>query len=100
MAGSYTPRGADIPEHVHARIEGLKFLAHHLDEPIVILNHQMELVYANPSAEKLTQECPLIPFQTAPQAGSSVSEGHTPCDHCHASNLFQVSDQAAFQNNL
>jgi two-component system response regulator AtoC len=93
MAGSYTPREADIPEHVHARMEGVKFLAHHLDEPIVILNHQMELVYANPSAEKLTQECPLSPFQTAPHAGSSVSEGHTPCEPCHASNLFQVSGQ-------
>ena len=64
MAGSYSPTGADVPEHVHSRIEGLKLLAHHLEEPIVIFNPEMELVYSNPAASHITKDCPLIPGET------------------------------------
>ncbi len=93
MVGSYTPTGAGVPEHIHQRIEGLKFLAHHLDEPIVIFNQKMELVYANPSAHKLTQECPFIPCQSSPFVSSSVPGEQVSCNSCYASDLFQVSDQ-------
>jgi two-component system, NtrC family, response regulator HydG len=60
MAGSFVSQGSDLHASLDARIEGLKFLAHHLDEPVVIFNPQMELVYANPSAERLADSCPLL----------------------------------------
>jgi hypothetical protein len=95
MAGSYTTTestGSDVPEMLYARIEGLKLLAHHLDEPIVIFNPQMELVYANPSADKLAKACPLIPSQSTLPFDSDLFE-QTPCDSCPATHLFKLSDQ-------
>jgi two-component system response regulator HydG len=100
MAGSYTKTettGSDVPQMLHARIEGLKLLAHHLDEPIVIFNPQMELVYANPSADKLAKACPLIPSQSTLPSDSELFE-HAPCDQipcvsCPATHLFKLSDQ-------
>ncbi len=95
MAGSYTTTestGSDVPEILYARIEGLKLLAHHLDEPIVIFNPQMELVYANPSADKLAKACPLIPSQSTLPFDSGLFE-QTPCDSCPATHLFKLSDQ-------
>ena len=94
MAGSYLPTGVDIPEYLHMRLEGLKLLAHHLDEPIVIFNHQMEIVYANPSAEKKTKDCPLLSSHATPPAGLSISEERLVCDSCHVSDLFHVSEQS------
>ena len=91
MAGSYSPTGADIPESVLVRVEGLKLLAHHLDEPIVIFNPQMELVYANPSANRLAQGCPLIPSQL-PHSFDSGSSQSAPCDPCPATLLFESND--------
>ena len=96
MAGSYTSTkstGSDVPQVIHARIEGLKLLAHHLEEPIVIFNPQMELVYANPSADKLAQNCHLISSQSTLPADSSLFE-RLPCDHCPATHLFRTSDQS------
>jgi two-component system response regulator AtoC len=92
MAGSYSPREADVPEHVQMRIEGLKLLAHHLDEPIVIFNPQIELVYANPSANQLAQACPLIPLPLTCPSDSEIF-GQPPCDPCPATQLFNSSDQ-------
>ncbi len=84
MAGSYTStesRGFDVEQILHARIEGLKLLAHHLDEPVVIFNPQMELVYANPSADKLAKACPLIPSQSTLPSDSELFE-QAPCGFC------------------
>jgi len=95
VAGSYTTTestGSDVPQMLHARIEGLKLLAHHLDEPIVIFNPQMELVYANPSANQLAKDCPLIFSQSTLPSDSGLSE-HLPCDPCSATHLFMASDQ-------
>ncbi|MGV7228343.1 MAG: sigma-54 interaction domain-containing protein [Nitrospirales bacterium] len=96
MAGSYTSTestGSDVPQILHARIEGLKLLAHHLDEPIVIFNPQMELVYANPSADKLAKDCPLIPSQSTLPSDLGLFE-QPPCVPCPATHLFKPSDQS------
>lgn len=94
MAGSYSPTGADVPEHVHSRIEGLKLLAHHLEEPIVIFNPQMELVYSNPAAGHITKDCPLIPGETTTLSHSCDSEP-TACEPCPATSLFQSNQNAS-----
>ncbi len=89
MAGSYSSLNStesDPPQMVQARIEGLKLLAQHLDEPIVIFNPQMKAVYANPAADKFAGDCPLT---TDPSAG--VSNSHIACEPCPASSLFQAS---------
>ena len=95
MAGSYSttdPTGSDLSALLHARIEGLKLLAHHLDEPIVIFNPQMELVYANPSANQLAQDCPLISLEsTRPLVSGLFDQAH--CDPCPATLLFNESDR-------
>ena len=96
MAGSYTSTestGSDVPQILHARIEGLKFLAHHLDEPIVIFNPQMELVYSNPSADKLAKDCPLILSQSTLPSDLGLFN-QPPCVPCPATDLFKPSDQS------
>ena len=59
MAGSYASTESDVSPLVQARLEGLKALAEHVDEPILIFNPRMELVYVNPSADKIAKDCPL-----------------------------------------
>ena len=96
MAGSYTSTessGFDVEQILHARIEGLKLLAHHLDEPVVIFNPQRELIYANPSANKLAKNCPLIPSQSTLPLDSGFFE-EPPCEPCPATHLFKPSDQS------
>ncbi len=94
MAGSYSPIGPEVPEDVHSRIEGLKLLAHHLDEPIVIFNPQMELVYANPAADLITKGCPLTCGETTTLSHSCDSQP-TACEPCPATSLFQASEKAS-----
>ena len=90
MAGSHSPTEVNILEHIHARLEGLKLLAHHLDEPIVIFNPQMELVYANPSADKLGKECSLLASQATSLSHLRVSKPN-PCNPCPVPDLFKLS---------
>lgn len=93
MAGSYTSLNStesDLPQMLQARIEGLKLLAHHLDEPIVIFNPQMKVVYANPAADKLAADCPLTSDQSVCAKPNIVSE-NLACEPCPASSLFQSS---------
>ncbi len=90
MAGSYTSTESDVPPLLHARLEGLKLLANHLDEPIVIFNPQLEVVYANPAADKIAKECPLISLPATRPPDSGVSE-QASCIPCHATHLFQTS---------
>jgi two-component system response regulator AtoC len=88
MAGSFVYHDSDLHVSLGARIEGLKFLAHHLDEPVVIFNPQMELVYANPSAERLAVSCPLL---HSPEGGKNplVTPNQTEqCDPCPGKQLF------------
>lgn len=93
MAGSYASTESDIPPLVHARLEGLKVLAHHLDEPILIFNPRMELVYANPSAAHIAKECPLGSLPVTRPSHLSVSH-QTPCEPCTATYLFRANTQA------
>jgi two-component system response regulator AtoC len=79
---------SELDEALGERIEGLKLLAHYLDEPIVIFNPQMELVYANPSADRMARDCPLV--------RNGLKENHPfaylqqpPCDPCPGKFLFE-----------
>ncbi len=93
MAGSLLHQDSDSDVSLSARIEGLKLLADHLDEPVVIFNSQKELVYANPSANKIAKDCPLIPSPSILSSDSPASTLQTPCDPCHAMELFQSDMQ-------
>ncbi|HNP60904.1 MAG TPA: sigma 54-interacting transcriptional regulator [Nitrospirales bacterium] len=93
MAGSFLNQDSNSDVSLSARIEGLTFLAHHLDEPVVIFNPRKELVYANPAANKIAKDCPLIPSPSIPSSDSLVSNPQTPCDPCHAMELFQADMQ-------
>ena len=94
MVGSFVPQDSDSDVSLSARIEGLKFLAQHVDEPVVIFNPQKELVYANPSANKMVNDCPLMLSTALPSSRSLASNPQTPCDPCHAMELFQSDRQA------
>jgi len=98
MAGSYGCQESEIiDEELRERIEGLKLLAHYLDEPVVIFNPQRELVYANPSADRMARDCPLVQ--------NGLKENHptaylqqVPCDPCPGKFLFEripLSDQSS-----
>ncbi|MBA3611390.1 MAG: sigma 54-interacting transcriptional regulator [Nitrospirales bacterium] len=89
MAGSLVHQDSDSDVSLSARIEGLKLLADHLDEPVVIFNPQKELVYANPSANKIAKDCPLIPSPSLLSSDSPVSLHQAPCDPCPVTELFQ-----------
>ena len=92
MAGSFVYQSSDLHASLDARIEGLKFLAHHLDEPVVIFNPQMELVYANPSAERLAGTCPLV--HSPGEEKLPVIPGQMEhCDPCPGKHVFQDVDQ-------
>ena len=93
MAGSLVHQDSDSDVSLSARIEGLKLLADHVDEPVVIFNPQKELVYANPSANKIAKDCPLIPSPSILSSGLPASNSQTPCDPCHAMELFQADTQ-------
>jgi len=82
MAGSYVP----IPQAdpiLNARVEALKLLADHLSEPVVILDPNYQLVYANASAKDAGRGCPI--FQKARGEGSHHQFPlDTPCEPCSA----------------
>ncbi len=92
MAGSFVYQGSHLHASLDARIEGLKFLAHHLDEPVVIFNPQMELVYANPSAERLAGKCPLLhsPGEENPLVTPNQMEH---CEPCPGKHVFEDVEQ-------
>jgi two-component system response regulator HydG len=92
MAGSYASTESDVSPLVQARLEGLKALAEHVDEPILIFNPRMELVYVNPSADKIAKDCPLgSTLATRPSHLSASNQ--SPCDPCTATYLFQANVQ-------
>lgn len=92
MAGSFVYQNSNLHASLDARIEGLKFLAQHLDEPVVIFNPQMELVYANPSAERLAGVCPLVyPPEVQNLLATPGQMKH--CDPCPGKHVFEGVDQ-------
>ncbi|MDR4495643.1 MAG: hypothetical protein R3B74_14755 [Nitrospirales bacterium] len=86
MAGSFDVLPPCSDSSLQARLDGLKLLAHCLDEPIVIFNPQMEIVYANPSAEHFRKACPLMTIVKA-DPSSGDPEG-IPCASCPGKMLF------------
>lgn len=89
MAGSFgNPLFSD--PSIEARLEGLKLLAQFVDEPIVIFNPNMEMVYANPSADRLVGECPLMEPNVDPTAAQAGSQ-NLQCEPCPGKVLFEGS---------
>ena len=86
MAGSLSSPHSVPDSSIEARLEGLKLLAHCLDEPIVIFNPRMEMVYANPSAGGLTGVCPLVDPQRMASERDPVQD--LPCEPCPGKALF------------
>ncbi|RMH36006.1 MAG: AAA family ATPase [Nitrospirae bacterium] len=87
MAGSFT-HIPYLPYHedplLAARIEGLTLLAHQVNEPVVIVDSDLRLIYANPSAERLAGTCPLVePGASAP----APPAGPSSCPACPAKEL-------------
>ena len=93
MAGSSVQPHQENDPILSSRLDGLKLLADHLSEPIVIFNPAMKLVYANPSAEKIAQECPLI--EQTQQEGLDPSHCVLePCEACPGKQFLEVSQAA------
>ncbi len=86
MAGSFDALPTCSDSSLQARLDGLKLLAQCLEEPIVIFNPQMEMVYANPSAEHIRKACPLM-TSVDPESRSGDPAG-IPCDPCPGKALF------------
>ena len=97
MAGSYEWQKSELAEALRDRIEGLKVLAHYLDEPIVIFNPQMELVYANPSADRMAEGCPIVQNGLKENL-PSVSPQQAHCDSCPGKLLFEKIPQSSRMN--
>ena len=96
MAGSRVQSQSENDPTLSSRLDGLKLLAEHLSEPIVIFSPAMKLVYANPSAEKIAQECPLIE-QTQTDGLDPSHCVLEPCEACPGKQILEVS-QAAVQS--
>ncbi|PJA77993.1 MAG: hypothetical protein CO149_06470, partial [Nitrospirae bacterium CG_4_9_14_3_um_filter_51_5] len=94
MAGSFVYQDSDFQASLSARLEGLKVLADHVDEPVVIFNPQMELVYANPTAERLGDSCPLLPSSGGVHAPAHLHR-MTHCEPCPGKHLFAEIDPCA-----
>ena len=93
MAGSSVQPPQDHDPTLSSRLDGLKLLAEHLSEPIVIFSPAMKLVYANPSADKIAQECPLI--EQTQQEGLDPSHCVLePCEACPGKQILEVSQAA------
>lgn len=93
MAGSYASIESDVPPFLHAHLEGLKFLANHLDEPILILNPRMELVYANPAGDKVAKEHFFIPSHAISSSCVRIfKQNH--CAPCPVPALFEADGHA------
>lgn len=86
MAGSFGSPQSTSDTSVQSRLEGLKLLAHCLDEPIVIFNPDMEMVYANPSAVVLGEACPLVNLKEGSECQKGPHDIH--CDPCPGKMLF------------
>ena len=59
MAGSFVPQFPD-DSTLTARLEALALVAQHIQEPVVVLNPSLQVVYANDSALKMDRDCPLL----------------------------------------
>ncbi len=90
MAGSSIQPHNNKDVNLSSRLEGLKFLAQHLFEPVVIFNPDLKLVYANPRADKIAQECPLIELsqQEEREPTQPILE---PCEGCPGKQLLEGS---------
>ena len=87
MAGSFL----NIPLHdpiLTARIETLACLADQLSEPVMVLSPTQDLVYANASAQRLVDDCPLL--EQIQEDGGSIKQSSQPCEACPGKNVLDL----------
>ncbi len=88
MAGSFV----NTPQHdpiLTARIETLACLADHLSEPVIVVSPTHQLVYANTSAQRLVDDCPLL--EQIQEEGRTISHHQAqPCGECPGKHVFEV----------
>ena len=94
MAGSSVQPHTNEDLNLSSRLEGLKLLAQHLSEPVMIFNPNLKLVYANPGADRIAQECPLIE-QTQQDGQMPTQTILEPCEGCPGKQLLESSQQVA-----
>jgi len=93
MAGSYAQLIPDDDLVLSTRLDGLKLLAAHLSEPVVIFNPALKVVYTNPSADRMAQECPLLehpPFEELDSCHSILE----PCEACPGKKIIEITQTA------
>jgi two-component system response regulator AtoC len=94
MAGSFVQPYPNEDVNLNSRLEGLTLLAQHLSEPVLIFSPDLKLVYANPHADRIAQECPLI--ERTQQEGLDPSHPILePCDGCPGKHLLETSQCAS-----
>lgn len=94
MAGSSVQPHNNEDVNLSSRLEGLKLLAQHLSEPVMIFNPDLKLVYANSRAERIAEECPL--FEQTHQVGQEPTQAILePCEGCPGKQLLESSPLVA-----
>lgn len=87
MAGSFI----NIPQPdpiLTARIETLACLADHLTEPVMVVSPTFEIMYANGSAKRLVEDCPLL--EKIKEDGSPINHQAEPCEACPGKNVLAL----------
>ena len=94
MVGSSVKPFSNEDVNLASRLEGLKLLASHLSEPVMIFDPALKVVYANSSAEGIAQECPLI--ELTQQEGLNLTDSILqPCNGCPGKQLLESTQAAA-----
>ena len=94
MAGSFVQPAPNENLNLTSRLEGLKLLAQHLSDPVIIFSPDLKLVYTNPQADRIAQECPLLEWtqQEGLHPDRTILE---PCDGCPGKQLLETSQCAS-----
>ena len=93
MAGSQRSFNPEDDVVLSNRLEGLKLLADHLAEPVVIFNPSLKVVYTNPSADRVAQDCPLLEDTSFEELNSCHSNLKT-CEACPGKTIIDISQTA------
>lgn len=88
MAGSYFNCPNQDDPILNARLEALSSLADHITEPVVIVDPELRLVYANASAKNVGKSCPLFEESLGNQMEPLDLQNNS-CDFCPTHRVFQ-----------
>lgn len=96
MAGSFV--NISQPDAIlTARIETLACLSDHLSEPVMVVSPTFEIVYANGSAKRLIEDCPLL--EQIKEDCSPINHQAEPCEACPGKNVLALGATSQAQVN-